>query len=173
MENDTDSSPLYPELPPEVEKLMDEACTYRQQANSNAALKLIDEIPVKYHACPQFLELKWGALQVHGSYEKALSVASFLCEIYPDILWGWLFKAESLAYLKRFDDAVNVLIESRKEGRVVLSILDLKIAAYRYAEGRHEEALEMLRDLFDKDPDGHMRRHAKNEPLLAAVWDVL
>ena len=132
----------------------------------------LDDMDLDSQGHPAVLRVRWWLASVVRDWQEAAEAAARLTVLCPDDGLAWLHYSFALHELKRTvearDELLAVADRFPKDGT-----MRYNLACYECCLGNLERARAWLRVAFRMDANGDLRRAAREDPDLTALWNEL
>ncbi len=121
---------------------------------------------------PEVLQLRWHILAKSKRWDQCLDIGRTMVEVEPEEPYGWINYANALFYLKRFQEAYEVLCPVL-ERFPTNPFLRYNLACYVCQLGKLKDACDWFQKALALGDRDQLREMALKDPDLEPVWEEI
>jgi predicted Zn-dependent protease len=133
------------------------------------AIEELEKITPSLRSDPDVLKLRWHIYAKAKQWDGALETAGALCKRVPNQPTGWIWRANSLYFLKRTQEAHD-LIRAKLADFPDQWVMHYDLACYACQLGRKQEAFHWLNTAMALGDEKKVKRIAHEDPDLEPLW---
>lgn len=138
--------------------------------NCQEALAELSSIRAIYQGNFDVLQMRWQVYSRLKDWEECLRISDVMIEVNPDAPQGWINHGNALFYLRRFQEAFDLLLPVLKKFPSDEAI-PYNLACYKCQQGDIREAQQWLQRAFKVGDKKRMKSLALNDPDLKPLWE--
>lgn len=132
----------------------------------------LDKLSPALQHHPEVLQIRW-LIHAHAKqWEACLEIAKRMVQSIPELPLGWINQANALFYLKRIEEAYELLLPIAPRFPENF-IIPYNLACYTCQLGRAEEAWQWLQKAMALGDAQSVKSAALRDPDLAPMWDKI
>jgi predicted Zn-dependent protease len=140
--------------------------------NTSEAENELAKLPAEVAQHPEVLRVRYHVCEKRGDWERATETARVLCQVAPQLAFGWIHQAYALHELRRTKEAYAVLrpVVDRFPSEYIMRY---NLACYSCQLGKLDEARAWLRKSIAVAGAGTIKQLAATDRDLESLWEEI
>ncbi len=166
------SSDFPADIPPPDNLHLSSATGWLQLGNPTEALADLGKVSAEHREHHEVLHLEWHIHAQNKDWESCVEIGRVMVNLHPHDVAGWINQANALFYLKRAQEAFE-LLESVREKHPKNEAIPYNLSCYACQFGDLTLAMDCYQAAEQVGDREKIREVALQDPDMEPIWDQI
>ncbi len=166
------SSDFPADIPPPDNLHLSSATGWLQLGNPTEALADLGKVSAEHREHHELLHLEWHIHAQNKDWESCVEIGRVMVNLHPHDVAGWINQANALFYLKRGQEAFE-LLESVREKHPKNEAIPYNLSCYACQFGDLTLAMDCYQAAEQVGDREKIREVALQDPDMEPIWDQI
>ena len=166
------SSDFPADIPPPDNLHLSSATGWLQLGNPTEALADLGKVSAEHREHHEVLHLEWHIHAQNKDWESCVEIGRVMVNLHPHDIAGWINQANALFYLKRGQEAFE-LLESVREKHPKNEAIPYNLSCYACQFGDLTLAMDCYQAAEQVGDREKIREVALQDPDMEPIWDQI